>query len=159
MGDVSNQKFKHCSFQYWDSIGQYLSGTMPQLLEGVTSNRVVGIEAIDSLSEQDPSNLAGLLSICNEFAELNEDADMGVIKRHIPEMLERLYSKVQEYGVEHPKAYTENPLYSFNELIAEFENIGDSLGTEQYRKDKIAYLKERISYHIHQLFSLSEPER
>lgn len=159
MGDVSNQKFRHCSFQYWDSLGQYLSGTMPELLEEVTANRVVGLEAIDSLSNKKPSTLSKILSICNEIDQLNELEDIGFMKTSIPEKLERFKITVQEYEEEHKKAYTQNLIYLIDEYKTEFENIGDSLNSEQYRKEKIVNLKEKLSQNIHWMFSRSEDEK
>lgn len=159
MGDVSNQKFRHCSFQYWDSFGQYLSGTMPRILEEVTTNRVIGLEAIDSLSNKEPSTLSQILSLCNEIAQIPEASDIGIMRNNIPAILDRLLNVIEIYSLEHPKAYTKNSIYSIDELKTEFENIDDSLKSEQYRKEKIVNLKEKLSQNIHWMFSRSEDER
>lgn len=84
---------------------------------------------------------------------------MGVLSIKVPEMLENLVNKIEEYGSIHPKAYIANPVYNINESIVEFQNIDTTLNTDQYRRDKIRNLKEWISRQIHQLFSLSEEEK
>lgn len=159
MGDISNQKFKHCRFQYWDSIGQYFSGTMPQILEEVKSNQVIGLEAIDTLSKENPSTLSQILAICNEISLVDDKTDLGEIKKSVPDLLEKLYHAIHTYRMEHPKAYTGNPLYHINEYKAEFENIDVTLDTFQYKRDKVRNLKEGISHQIHQLFVISESEK
>lgn len=158
MGDIHNQKFKHCRFQYWDSIGQYFSGTMPKLLEEIKSSQVVGLEAIDTISKKEPSTLSKILTVCNEISLIENNADIGFLIFTIPEILGKLSNVIGEYGEEHPKSYTGNPIYYINEMKAEFENIDPALNSDQYRKDKIINLKEKVSLNIHQMFSLSGEE-
>lgn len=142
------------SLEIYPNVMAFQRGEAPSHRMIVDNKEVIGIEVIDTKFDGKPAPINVILAYCNAIDEIKEDADIGVIRRNIPPLIENLMGAVEEYILEYPSY---NPPYTvdvINELIGECKNAKDN-STGEERKKIITNVKHVVSFQISSLVRLS----
>ncbi len=146
-GETTNQKGV---FRTFDSEQSFLSGNVSEEIQ-VTSTTIKGIEAIDSV---DRTPLNNILAACYETSQIPERPDIGIVRRNITPVLERLLAALSDYETLHHLAHYEVAFDDIEELINECKLCPTDL-SENGRASIVRNLKKKISVNVSNLIEFS----
>lgn len=130
-------------FDIYASIDGFMRGNILGNIE-VKKEQIKGLEAYDIIN---PEPLKRILSICNEFESIPNNADIGIIKIVVPEILNRLLVALNDFQDLHEYQKFEAYYDDIEETISQCENALYTV-TNQQREDLINYSKERVSTRV-----------
>jgi hypothetical protein len=137
-------------FQTYSTIQSFMAGYINNEMK-VTSETIKGIEAIDTV---DNGPLNNIFTACHEIDDIPSIADIGVIKRYVPKILQALSASLTAYEELHN-------LNRYALVFEEIDQLAKECGTLPYnlseieRKNFIRNLKEKVSINVTRLIELS----
>lgn len=127
------------TFQIYRSMQDFMAGYIQSEIQ-VTSANTIGLEAIDAYGRE---SLDSILSACFEISEINPKADIGIIKRVIPDMLNRLAETLNEFEQLHNLIRYERAYYYIEDLALDCHRCRYDL-SEVERADMVRNIKEKV---------------
>lgn len=134
-------------FYAYDGIESFIAGNHFKEIP-VTSHAIIGIEAIDTVT---PGPLNDILSACYEIENIPVKANIGFIRRNIPEILQRLCKALEEYEHVHSFIKFEIVFFEIQNIIKDCETCGLP---DNDREAFIRILKDKISYRVSNFINL-----
>ena len=138
------------TFDVYSNVQSFLQGAISDQIP-VTSVTIKGIEAIDTVNCEPLDNI---LSTCFEISNIPSKADVGIIRRNIPDMLVRLELALEEFEGIHNFVKYKLAHECIEELISECKSCPHDL-SENGRINLVRDLKEKVSVSVANLIELS----
>lgn len=137
-------------FRTASSVQAFLAGYIDDEIP-VTSATVKGIEAIDTI---DRVPLDKILAACNDINNIPVRADIGVIRRNIAPMLDRLMAALEAWEHVHDFPRFEVIYEDLDDLKKEVSSAPFNL-SEQGRESTVRNMKERVSARVTRVIEMA----
>lgn len=141
-------------FTVYKSTEDFKGNIIDQEIE-TSSDKVVILEIIDTHSDQHPSPINRLITLCTTLNNISNEIDIGTIRRKIPDILEQIVNSINDFTTIHPIVKKSNAPIYIEELMEETKKISDDWEVDK-RRTFIIDLKERILYWVDDLIRFSE---
>lgn len=141
-------------FKSYKSIEDFRIGAVDKEIK-TSSDKVEILEVIDSCSEQHPSAINSLITVCQKVIDTPNNADIGTVRRTLPDTLDELNYCVVDFCSLHKTAIKGDISEYIEETKKEIKKIPDNFSLD-HQKILIEDLKERIFYLVDNLIRYSE---